>query len=133
MESIALGRNGLKEMLDEHFVPRRSSSKLDPSRIIYHHASGNLSSMHTSNFYPNWVPIQEMSDWFEHWATEGIKPFFTCEYGAPFMWDWAMFRGWYQGQRSFGSAVAPVGFLSGRMERPVSGRPGIRNQRAREG
>ena len=83
---------------------------LDPSRIVYHHSSGNLSSMYTSNFYPNWVPIQEMSDWFEHWATEGVKPFFTCEYGAPFMWDWAMYRGWYQGSRNFGSAVVPWDF-----------------------
>jgi len=30
---------------------------LDPSRIVYHHASGNLGSMHAINFYPNFVPI----------------------------------------------------------------------------
>lgn len=83
---------------------------LDPSRIVYHHSSGNLSSMHTVNFYPNWVPIQELSDWFEHWATTGVKPFFSCEYGAPFMWDWAMYRGWYKGKRNFGSAAAPWDF-----------------------
>ena len=35
---------------------------LDPSRIVYHHASGNLGSMHPINFYPNFVPIQELSD-----------------------------------------------------------------------
>ena len=63
-----------------------------------------------SNFYPNFVPIQEMSDWFEPWATRGVKPFFTCEYGAPFTWDWSMYRGWYQGSRSFGSAVVPWDF-----------------------
>ncbi len=45
--------------------------RFDPSRIVYHHSSGNLGSMHTINFYPNFVPIQEMSDWFEHWATVG--------------------------------------------------------------
>lgn len=84
--------------------------RLDPSRIIYHHSSGNLSSMHTSNFYPNFVPIQEMSDWFEHWATVGVKPLFTCEYGAPFTWDWAMYRGWYKGRRAFGSARVPWDF-----------------------
>ena len=82
-------------------------SRLDPSRIVYHHSSGNLSSMHTVNFYPNFVPIQEMSDWFEHWATEGRKPVFLCEYGAPFSWDWTMYRGWYKGNRSFGSATVP--------------------------
>jgi hypothetical protein len=83
---------------------------LDPSRIVYHHASGNLGSMHAINFYPNFVPIQEMSDWFEHWATEGVKPVFMCEYGAPFTWDWAMYRGWYKGKREFGSAVVPWEF-----------------------
>lgn len=83
---------------------------LDPSRIVYHHSSGDLSSMHTSNFYPNWVPIQEMCDWFEHWATKGVKPVFLCEYGAPFVWDWATYRGWYKGKREFGSARVPWGF-----------------------
>jgi hypothetical protein len=83
---------------------------LDPSRIVYHHASGNLGSMHAINFYPNFVPIQEMSDWFEHWATKGVKPVFLCEYGAPFTWDWTMYRGWYKGKREFGSAVVPWEF-----------------------
>jgi beta-galactosidase len=83
---------------------------LDPSRIVYHHASGNLGSMHAINFYPNFVPVQEMSDWFEHWATQGVKPVFTCEYGVPFTWDWTMYRGWYKGKREFGSAVVPWEF-----------------------
>ena len=84
--------------------------QVDPSRILYHHASGNLSSIHSSNFYPNFVPIQELSDWFEHWATEGVKPVFMCEYGAPFTWDWSMYRGWYKGKREFGSAAVPWEF-----------------------
>jgi hypothetical protein len=81
--------------------------RLDPTRIVYHHSSGNLGSLHTINFYANWAPIQEMSDWFEHWATKGVKPLFTCEYGTPFTWDWTMYRGWYQGKRTFGSAQVP--------------------------
>jgi len=83
---------------------------LDPSRIVYHHASGNLGSMHPINFYPNFVPIQELSDWFEHWATEGVKPAFLCEFGAPFTWDWTMYRGWYKDKREFGSAAVPWEF-----------------------
>jgi hypothetical protein len=83
---------------------------LDPRRIVYHHASGNLGVMHDSNFYPNFAPIQELNDWFEHWATEGVKPAFTCEYGAPFTWDWTMYRGWYKGQREWGSATVPWEF-----------------------
>lgn len=98
--------NNVRRALRAEAIIRR----LDPSRIVYHHSSGNLGSMHTSNFYPNFVPIQELSDWFEHWATEGVKPFFTCEYGAPFMWDWAMYRGWFKGHREFGSAVVPWDF-----------------------
>lgn len=84
--------------------------RLDGSRLVYHHASGNLGAMHTSNFYANFVPPQEMSDWFEHWATQGVKPVFLCEYGVPFSWDWAMYRGWYQGKREFGSAQVPWEF-----------------------
>ena len=87
-------------------------NQLDSSRIVYHHASGNLGPMHISNFYVNWVPVQEMSDWFEHWATVGLKPMFTCEYGVPFTWDWAMYRGWYKGVREFGSAPAPWEFCN---------------------
>jgi hypothetical protein len=80
---------------------------LDPQRIVYHHSSGNLGSMHTVNFYVNFLPVQEMSDWFEHWAAKGVKPLFLCEYGVPFSWDWTMYRGWYKGERAFGSARVP--------------------------
>jgi hypothetical protein len=83
---------------------------LDPGRIVYHHSSGNLGSMHTSNFYINFAPIQEVSDWFEHWAAKGVKPMFPVEYGVPFSWDWTMYRGWYKGERNFGSAKVPWEF-----------------------
>ena len=81
--------------------------RLDPARIVYHHSSGNLSAMYTLNFYPNFVPIQELDDWFEHWATAGVKPLMLVEYGAPFGWDWTMYRGWYNGRREFGNAAVP--------------------------
>lgn len=84
--------------------------RLDPVKIVYHHSSGNLSSMHTSNFYTNWAPIQEKCDWLEHWSTKGVKPFFTCEYSDPATWDWTMYRGWYKGERAFGSAKVPWEF-----------------------
>lgn len=85
-------------------------NRLDPERIVYHHSSGNLGSMHTSNFYINFAPIQEVSDWFEHWSRKGVKPMFPVEYGVPFSWDWTMYRGWYKGERSFGSARVPWEF-----------------------
>jgi beta-galactosidase len=99
------GNNVKKALRAEAIVNR-----LDPSRIVYHHSSGNLSSMHTANFYANFVPIQEMSDWFEHWNTKGVKPVFLCEFGAPIFWDWMMYRGWYKGVRNFGSAQVPWEF-----------------------
>lgn len=80
---------------------------LDPSRIVYHHSSGNLGSMYTENFYVNFAPKQELDDWFKHWGTKGVKPLFLCEYGCPFSWDWAMYRGWYKGKREWGSANVP--------------------------
>jgi hypothetical protein len=85
-------------------------ARLDPSRIVYHHSSGNLSSMHTMNFYTNMAPLQELDDWFEHWATQGVKPVFTCEYMVPCTWDFTMYRGWYKGGRTFGSARVPWEF-----------------------
>jgi beta-galactosidase/beta-glucuronidase len=83
---------------------------LDPQRNVYHHSSGNLGSMHTSNFYINFTPIQEVSDWFEHWSKNGVKPMFPVEYGVPFSWDWTMYRGWYKGERNWGSAKVPWEF-----------------------
>ena len=73
-----------------------------------------------------------MSDWFEHWATKGVKPVFLCEYGVPFTWDWTMYRGWYKGERTFGQRQGAVGVLPGRMERAVPRRPGVSHQRGGE-
>ncbi|MGA2259215.1 MAG: hypothetical protein ABSG53_31465, partial [Thermoguttaceae bacterium] len=85
-------------------------ARLDPGRIVYHHSSGNLNSMHTMNFYTNMAPAQELDDWFEHWATKGVKPVFTCEYMVPCTWDFTMYRGWYKGGRTFGNAQVPWEF-----------------------
>ncbi|MCC6446274.1 MAG: hypothetical protein IT210_22825 [Armatimonadetes bacterium] len=95
-------RNARSALQAESIVRR-----MDPTRIVYHHSSGNLGAMHTNNFYPNFAPIQEMSDWFEYWSLRGVKPLFLCEFAAPYTWDFSMYRGWYQGQRTFGSAVVP--------------------------
>jgi hypothetical protein len=104
-EGAGSKRNAERARLAESIV-----KALDPHRVVYHHSSGNLGAMHTCNFYLNFVPIRELSDWFEHWATEGVKPVFLVEYGVPFTWDWAMYRGWYKGVRSFGSAKVPWEF-----------------------
>ncbi len=96
-------KNGVKVPLRAEAILKR----LDPSRIVYHHSSGNLGSIYSLNFYTNFTPIQEMDDWFGHWATKGVKPLFTCEFAVPCTWDWTMYRGWYRGGREFGSAAVP--------------------------
>ncbi len=98
-------RNSLLALRAEAIVRR-----LDPSRAVYHHSAGDLGSMHTVNFYGNFVPIQEQSDWLEIWAARGVKPLFLCEYGVPLSWDWTLYRGWWKGEREFGSAAVPWEF-----------------------
>lgn len=84
--------------------------KLDPGRIVYHHSSGNLSSMYVCNFYGNWIPLQEMNEWFGNWAMKGELPALLVEYATPFTWDYGMYRGWYKGKREFGRALVPWEF-----------------------
>ena len=93
--------------------------RLDPSRIVYHHSSGNLGSIYSLNFYTNFTPIQEMDDWFGHWATKGVKPLFTCEFAVPFTWDWTMYRGWYRGSARVRQRGCPLGILHGGVERAI--------------
>jgi hypothetical protein len=81
--------------------------RFDQTRPIYHHSSGNMNQMYTLNFYLNFVPIQERSDWFEHWATKGVKPMFLTEYGTPLGYNWSMYRGWYKNKRSYGTDAVP--------------------------
>ncbi len=96
-------RRNAEQALRAEAIVRR----LDPGRIVYHHSSGDLGAMYTQNFYPNFVPAQEMDDWFEHWSAAGVKPLFLCEFGAPMTWDFAMYRGWYKGVREWGGATVP--------------------------
>ncbi len=66
---------------------------LDATRPIYHHESGNLDDFHTVNIYLNWSPVQERSDWLEHWSREGVKPLFFVEWGMPHISSWSSYRG----------------------------------------
>lgn len=66
---------------------------LDPTRPVYHHQSGNLGDLYTVNIYLNWAPLQERSDWLEHWSAHGKKPLFFVEWGLPHISSWSSFRG----------------------------------------
>ena len=72
---------------------RRLIGELDPSRPCYHHESGNLDDFHCVNCYLDWSPVQERSDWLEHWATEGVKPLFFVEWGLPHVSTFSSYRG----------------------------------------
>ena len=74
-------------------VARRIARELDPTRPAYHHESGNLDDFHTTNIYLNWAPVQERSDWLEHWNREGVKPLFFVEWGMPHIASWSSYRG----------------------------------------
>ena len=100
------GANNAKKAV----VAERIVNRLDPSRLVYHHAGGDLGTMDTINFYGNFIPVQEMSDWWGTWGQQGTKPLFPCEFGVPLTWDWTMYRGWYKGTREFGSAPVPWEF-----------------------
>ena len=86
--------------------------------------------MHPINFYPNFVPIQELSDWFEHWATVGR------EAGLPLRIRRAVHLGLddvsrlVQGQARIRQRAGAVGVLPGRVERAVPRRPRVPDQRA---
>lgn len=67
--------------------------ELDPTRPVYHHQSGNLGDLYTVNIYLNWAPLQERSDWLQHWATKGVKPMFFVEWGLPHVSSWSSYRG----------------------------------------
>ena len=108
--------------------------RLDPGRIVYHHSSGNLGSMHTMQFLPEFRPRSRNCPTGSNTGPpQGVKPVFTCEYGAPFSWDWAMYRGWYNGQtlvrqrsRCPGNSASPNGIRS-------SSATGLPDERGREG
>ena len=74
-------------------IAARIARALDGTRPIYHHESGNLDDFHTVNIYLNWAPIQERSDWLQHWSETGVKPLFFVEWGMPHISSWSSYRG----------------------------------------
>ena len=74
-------------------IAENIAKDIDPSRAVYHHQSGNLGDIYTVNFYLNWAPRQERSDWMEHWSKNGTKPIFFVEWGLPHIASWSSYRG----------------------------------------
>ena len=116
-----------------HCGPRRSSIASTPAASSITTPSGNLGSMHTINFYPNLVPIQEMSDWFEHWATKGVKPSSPANTARPSPGTGPCTAAGTRASGSSGQRRGAVGVLQRRMELAVPRRPGLSDQRGGEG
>lgn len=74
-------------------MSERIAKRIDGTRLVYHHESGNLGDLHCINIYLNWSPMQERSDWMAHWASEGVKPVFFVEWGLPHISTWSSYRG----------------------------------------
>ena len=74
--------------------------KLDPDKVIYHHAGSPGNGIFGVNCYLNWAPVQERSDWFEHWEQNGTRPLMLSEWGLPHRASYSSFRGgasiWFQ-------------------------------------
>ncbi|HEV7300719.1 MAG TPA: hypothetical protein VGN72_15240 [Tepidisphaeraceae bacterium] len=56
---------------------------VDPIRPIYAHHGADAGEVYTSNFYLNFIPLQEREEWMAHWARHGQMPFIAIEFGTP--------------------------------------------------
>jgi beta-galactosidase len=75
---LDLGRKRKMADESEDFV-----RQLDPSRVVFHHAGGNVGSIMTSNLYLSWPPLQEREDYPSGWSRTGPKPLMAVELGMP--------------------------------------------------
>ena len=86
-------KNGFWKYRNQARKAEKLARSIDPSRLIYHHQSGNLGDVYTLNCYLNWAPSQERSDWLEHWEKNGKKPLMIVEWGIPHGPTWSSYRG----------------------------------------
>lgn len=67
---------------------------IDAEHPVYIHSSGSLCGQYTLNMYLNWAPLQERSDWLEHYSRHGKMPLALVEWGPPHSASFSSFRGW---------------------------------------
>lgn len=56
--------------------------RIDPTRLVYTHADGNIGDISSGNCYPNITPVQEIRDYLEYWRKAGNMPYLASEYDA---------------------------------------------------
>jgi hypothetical protein len=60
-------------------------AEIDPSRVVWHNASGNLTELYTTMHYLSFgVPLQEREDWPRRWAETRKTAFMSAELGFPY-------------------------------------------------
>ncbi|MCF7855682.1 MAG: hypothetical protein K9N51_12850, partial [Candidatus Pacebacteria bacterium] len=60
------------------------AKSLDPTRLVYSHADGNLGDIATGNLYLNFAQLQERMEWPSRWAKQGDMPYVAAEWGSPY-------------------------------------------------
>jgi len=79
---------------------------LDPGRIVYHHASGTWGRCTVATS----IPTSPRSRNYRTGSSTGQPGYQTVVHmrvRSAFHLDWAMYRGWYKGERTFGNARVP--------------------------
>ena len=58
--------------------------KNNPNILYFSHADGTCGDMASANLYLNFTPLQEREEWLSSWATNGILPWCSIEFGQPY-------------------------------------------------
>lgn len=62
--------------------------KRNPGVLYFSHADGTEADLSSSNFYPNWTPLQEREEWLSDWSKKGILPWYAAEFASPYQGCW---------------------------------------------
>lgn len=67
----------------------------NPNAMYFAHGDGHIGDVCNSNFYFNFVPLQEREEWLSHWSKNGKISCYPAEFGAPYYACWfAASGGW---------------------------------------
>lgn len=58
--------------------------RYNPNILYFSHADGTCGDMASANLYLNFTPLQEREEWLCCWATNGILPWCSIEFGQPY-------------------------------------------------
>ena len=67
---------------------RDINREYNPNILYYSHADGNNGDIASGNLYLNFTPLQEREEWLSNWATNGVMPWCSVEFGQPYDGNW---------------------------------------------